>query len=254
MIYEERISGDWAEAFARQGLLVVRGFYDEHNCIQTLDSFHRVFHEKGIDPGESHDLIGIHQQAPDLWSLIVDKRLIALLRQLVNGDVHYAEESKIGTGSLVHGWHRDDGHVRTTPLTQEQLDAEGYVRLRVIRYLREKCDPNNVVHFRPGTHCGSSDYGELQLEVRPADLVVFNSLVVHRGANPRDNGRKYISTMTYGNNVSIAKEVFRHNARARRHEGYYCMSDELLERLETNGIAPLSLDEKHALDRELCIL
>lgn len=249
-VYHREPQEGFVERFRELGVMVIRNFASEGWVDQVRSRLHALFLREGIDPAQPHHLIGAHVKNPEFWPLIFDPKLVGVLHALAGGKVCFIEEEQVATGPFPSNWHRDNGYTRDGKWTDRQLVDSGYLRLRVLRYFSEPGHPTNTASFKLGTH-RVGDGPETCIEVGPTDVVLFNANLLHRGQSPKPGGSKYLLTSTYSNTGSIAKEIYRYNSALRYREEYYNMTDDLLHELSQHNLAPLTLEEKHRLDRQV---
>lgn len=205
---------------------------------------------------------------PELWPLIFDERLLAVVRDVAGPDVAYLQHTDLHVGFSAVGWHRDnvDRIYGVGPDWDES--TEPYRLVRVGFYLQGFAESGFRLGLIPGTHragptrldatraaieskagglwsalsmlTGRSPLDEVAtwVQAEQGDAILFDPRILHSGKDAR--GPKYSVFLAFGApNGHFRRHAFYYR-HARRELGYGDLPSDLARRLSAAGLhAPL---------------
>jgi hypothetical protein len=194
---KSRVSVDCA-AFRARGYLVVRGLFDAaevqslrasaREAIEQAQTDGRVALESGPE-GAIRFCEGDLLSNPTLRHVLLDPRVLTVVRELLGGQPQYFGDSSVRIGRYgVRGWHRDNVNRRRW---RGGPDWNGsYPILRCGLYLQDSSRHSGGLALRPGSHLPGRVRPTLPklVDARPGDLVVWVLRTVHSAEAVRPRG------------------------------------------------------------------
>jgi hypothetical protein len=186
------------EAFRRRGYAIVEQLFsaEEIERLREVSTDTLAEHERdgraGADPGRegtirgaSGDLLSI----PSLRYVLLDPRLLRVVRDLLGGQPHYFGDSSLRVGKNgARGWHRDNVNRRRWRGGPDWHDP--YPLLRCGLYMQDLARFSGGLALRPASNRPRRrlpTLGKL-VQARAGDLVVWDLRTVHSGEVVRMRG------------------------------------------------------------------
>lgn len=156
--------------FWEKGYQIVRGVY-------TPDEIQRFRESVQATRGHRGDLLS----NPRLRDVILDGRLVAIARQVLNNDnIVYAGDSSVTVNSNQHGYHKDNAD-RTDPKAPDWQSR--YTVLRFGVYLQDHARHTGGLNLREGSHNHVSlkEGKNIYVRTRVGDVGVWSLRTSHSG-------------------------------------------------------------------------
>jgi hypothetical protein len=173
---------------------------------------------------------------PDFWPLILNKRLIGVIREVIGADAKYTQHSDLHVHHGTVGWHRDSKDRNFGLGSDWDESKEPYRVARVAIYLQTYEESGSKLGVIGGSHRRESAITRTELraanllrrrlgrndvlppvlsaraswiQTQPGDCIIFDQRALHTGNFIR--GPKYAVFLSYGAD----------NAHSRAHRLYY---------------------------------
>ncbi|HYM45629.1 MAG TPA: phytanoyl-CoA dioxygenase family protein [Solirubrobacteraceae bacterium] len=186
------------EAFRRRGYTIVEQLFGAEEVEQlrevvldTLAEYERDG-RAGTDPGREGTIRGVDGDLlsiPSLRHVLLDPRLLRVVRELLGGSPDYFGDSSVRVGrNGARGWHRDNVNRRRWRGGPDWHDP--YPLLRCGVYMQDQARFSGGLALRPGSNRPRRRLPTLGRLVRAqaGDLVVWDLRTVHSGEVVRMRG------------------------------------------------------------------
>jgi len=253
--------------FDRNGYVVVRGLLTPAEAthyrvlLQQKSGRSDADFDAGLARKKGWTLPDGATKDPDFWPLIVNERLVSVIRELIGPDARYTQHSDLHVHHGTVGWHRDSKDRSFGQGSDWDESKDPYRVARVAIYLQSYEESGSKLGVIAGSHRRESALTRLELkaanqarrvlgradvlpplltaraswvETQPGDCIIFDQRALHTGNFIR--GPKYAIFLSYGADNVHSRNHRLYYIQNRKELGYGDYPDELANKLREKDL------------------
>ncbi len=273
----------------QDGFVVIRGFLTEpevRHYVSKLEELSTITRDElkaqatgrgfsGSGSATSWNLPDGVSKTPAFWPLILNERLISIVKELLGPEIRFLQHTDLHVGFSAIAWHRDSVN-RTFGVGPDWDEvSEAYQIVRVGIYLQSYEESNFRLGFIKGSHrpatevtsgrkfteakinwLGALSYLSPKVQMwaanaewiatEPGDCLIFDPRTIHSGSYI--TGPKYSMFVAYGIENRHFYNHYNYYRHVRTELNYQILAPELVDKLKSAGIYPENIPVYDRID------
>jgi hypothetical protein len=194
--------------FTQTGLTIIKNFFSEAEILdyrEKLDSYFEKY--ESMHDGFSRIISGFAGRTPKLDNLNLlheDPRVLKEVSKIFGGKpFEFLDHSDLHQNKIT-GWHRDTKDYERGGGNPQLVWNQDFDIVKVCILPQDHKDNHCGMYFKLGTHKGNQDGPLLYAKTEPADLIIFDQRILHKGQNEKPfyhelfKNNRYLITYAYG--------------------------------------------------------